>query len=247
MSSRDVMLDFDDRNDWAANWAAFDRFVRDWLRTDFARDVRSPEIRKLEKSAGVTLPASAREWCAFALASRKLAHFTWRDCLVVEPVPEHDATALLIQGEADYYWAIQNERLTQADPPVTAYSLDCDSDEPAFVLAGLWAPRVTAFALDYFLSYLQSPGGGFAARQSCESFDRRKLLTDFGEPRRFGHLELFHSDGVLVVLGGLPPSWRNNVVNVEIQTPRPMKRLPPSVRALLKDAHVLHGGLKNPR
>lgn len=237
------MIDFDDNNDWSENWAAFDRFVCDWLRTDFTRDPGSPEIDELERSAGVTLPPSAREWCAFALASQTLEHFSWRDCLVVEPVPGHEAVSLLLQGEGDYYWAIETKNLTQPDPPVIGYSLDYDSDESAFERAGTWAPSVTAFALDYFLSYLQSPGGGFAVRQSSKSFDRDKLVADFGEPTRFGHLELFHSDGVLAVLGGLPPSWRHNVINVEIQTERQFNKLPESVQSLVKDAHVLHGGL----
>lgn len=93
-------LDFDDNKPWAANWAAFDGFVRDWLKTDFTRDARLSKIDKLQRSAGVTLPPSAREWCAFAIAAPGLANFSWRDCLVVEPVPGHAAFSLLIQGEA---------------------------------------------------------------------------------------------------------------------------------------------------
>ncbi len=237
------MMDFDDNNDWSANWAVFDRFVCEWLRTEFTRDPQSPEIDELERSVDVALPPSVREWCAFALAARTLAHFSWRDCLIVEPVPGHEAVSLLLQGEADYYWAIENKDLTQSDPPVIGYSLDYDSEESTFERAGTWAPNVTAFALDYFLSYLQSPGGGFGVRQSSEYFEREKLLADFGQPTRFGHLEFFHSNGVLVMLGGLPPSWRHNVINVEIQTKRPFDRLPQSVQRLVKDATVFHGGL----
>lgn len=237
------MMEFDDNNDWSTNWVAFDQFVCDWLKTNFARDPRSPVIDELERSAGVALPPSAREWCAFAFAARRLKHFAWRDCLVVEQVPGHAAVSLLLQGEADYYWAIESANLVQSDPPVIGYALNYDSEESVFERAGTWAPSVCAFALDYFLSYLQSPGGGFSVQQSSESFNSEKLLSDFGEPTRFGHLQLFHSDGVMVVLGGLPPSWRHNVVTVEIQTKKPFNALPPSIRGLIKDAHVFHGGL----
>ncbi|MFO1042775.1 MAG: hypothetical protein U0941_13365 [Planctomycetaceae bacterium] len=237
------MIDFSDDNDWSANWLAFDRFVREWLNTTFIRNSESTEIDTLERSAGIRLSASAREWCAFALASPNLDHFSWRDCLVVEPVRGNDAVSLLIQGEADYYWAIETENLSLPDPPVIGYGMDYDSNETAFEKAGMWAPTVTAFALDYFLSYLHSPGGGFSVRLSSKHFDQSKLLAEFGPPVCFGHLKLFHLDGVLVVMGGLPPSWRHEVISVEIQTKRPFNRLPQLVQSLAKDAHVTHGGL----
>ncbi len=237
------MIDFDNSNDWSANWRAFDRFVREWLKTTFTRDPQSSEIDTFERCAGIALPPSAREWCAFALACRNLDHFSWRDCLVVEPVRGHDAVSLLIQGEADYYWAIETENLSLPDPPVIGYGMDYDSNETAFAKDGMWAPTVTTFAFDYFLSYLHSPGGGFSVRQSSKQFDQSRLLAEFGEPVCFGHLKLFHSDGVLIVMGGLPPSWRHEVISVEIQTKRPFTRLPRLVQSLAKDAYVTHGGL----
>lgn len=237
------MLDLQRDSDWSEGWTALDRFVGQWLQTDFTRDLYSAHIGEIERSAAITLPASMRSWCAFVIASQRLAHFVWRDCLAIKPVPGHAALSLLIQGEADYYWAIQSANLIKTDPAVVGYYLDYDSEESEFSLAGTWAPTVSAFALDYFLSYLQSPGGGFSVRQSSASFHREKLLTEFGLPRHFGHLELFHCDGVLAVLGGLPPSWRHNVISFEIQTPRPFKQLPSLVQELFRDAYSTHGGL----
>ena len=239
------VIAFDDSTDWPAQWASIDSFVSDWLSVEFSRDVASSDIEQL--CGDLTLPPSAREWIAFALASQHVTNFTFRDCLVVESVPGHDAVSLLIQGEADYYWAIESRRVDEPNPPVEAYILDYESDETRFESAGMWAPTVTAFALDYFLSYLQSPGGGFAVRHSSEYFDKDQLVADFGSPLTFGHLELFYLDGVLAILGGLPPSWRHNVLNVEIQTKRPFKRLPSSVQKLVKGAHVTHGGMHKHR
>lgn len=232
----------DGDKDWRTNWRAIDAFIRDWLEVDYARDPKPGQIRELEQSAGVTLPPSVREWCSFALASPQIeSRFSFRDCLVIERLDEHDAISLLLQGEGDFYWAVETPALVKADPPVTGYYLDYDASDERFVWLGPWAPTVSSFAFDYLLSYLHTPGGGFETRIMSPSFSRESLLGDFGEPITFGHLELFIAGSVLAALCTFPDNWHHDVVKVLVQLETPLDSLPASVQRLLGDAHILQG------
>ncbi len=231
----------DDDRDWRSRWDAIDAFVREWLDSDFERLSHAERLAELEKSAGVSLPPSAREWCFFAFASEQLERvLSFRDCFVIERLEDHDAVALLIQGEADFYWAVEAQYLDQPDPPVTGYYLDHDDPKGRFAVQGPWAPTVSAFALDYLLSFMHSPGGGFSTNTSSAAFSREALVTDFGQPVTFGHLELFSTDGVLAFVATYPENWHHGVVTVFMQRQIPFDELPPSVRRLYPDAHIKH-------
>jgi hypothetical protein len=237
-------LQRDGDQDWHTNWRVIDAFVRDWLAADYTRQPATERIRDFERSVAVTLPPSAREWCSFALASEQIAsRFSFRDCLVIEHLKDHDAISLLLQGEADFYWAIETRFLDNDDPPVTGYYLDYDDPDERFAKHGPWAPTVSSFAFDYLLTYLQIPGGWFNTRRSSNNFNRNSLIADFGQPTSFGHLELFIADGVLAVLGTYPDNWHHDVVKVLVQRETPLDKLPTSVQQLLPDAHVLQGPL----
>jgi len=183
------LLKLDDSIDWHAQWDAIYLFVREWLQVDFKGVRPVDRVFDVERNSAVKLPPSAHEWLRFATASYGLDPlFTFRDCLVVEQLKDHDAVSLLLQGEEDTYWAIESQHLNEDNPPVTVYYLDYNDPGGRFVRQGMWSPTITSFAFDYFLSYLHSPGGGFKVRTTSPKFSRDMLVSDFGLPVVFGHL-----------------------------------------------------------
>ena len=235
-------IELDDSADWRTQWDAIYSFVRQWLQLEFSGSAPVDRVFDFERSTGIALPAAADEWLRFATASYGLEpHFTFRDCLVVEKLKSHDAVSLLLQGEADTYWAIESKHLNEQNPPVTVYYLDYDDPAERFVREGTWSPTVTSFAFDYFLAYLHSPGGGFHVSNSSPHFSRDKLIADFGSPVVFGHLELFYADGLLAALSTYPANWHSDELKVEVQRPIPLNELPPSIERLVPEAHVLSG------
>lgn len=240
MSQRKLQLDGD--ADWRTQWDDIYAFVREWLQVDFVGATPVAGVFDIERSAGIRLPPSVHEWLRFATASHGLEpHFTFRDCLVVERMKDHDAVSLLLQGEQDTYWAIESQHLKEENPPVTVYYLDYDDPDGRFVREGTWAPTVTSFAFDYFLAYLQSPGGGFRVRTTSSKFNRDMLVADLGQPNLFGHLEVFTTDGILAALSTFPANWHSDELKVEVQRPRSLDQLPLSIRRLIPDAHVFAG------
>lgn len=226
--------------DWRTRWQAIDEFIGYWFDTDFVRHPTDHRIDEIEAGLGLALPPSAREWVAFLLAAEQIKrNFTFRDSLQLEKIEHHDAISLLWQGEADYIWAIEMTHWSEPDPPVIAYYLDHDQNPERFELHGPWAPTVSAFALDYLLTYISSNGGGFTTRESQPAFDRDALLAEFGTPTCFGHLELFATDGVIAVRKDLPDDEQHRrEVQVEIRRPTPLAALPLCLQRLYPQAHI---------
>ena len=48
---------------------------------------------------------------------------------------EDRAISLMLQGEADYYWAVSEDNLSLEDPPVDGYLLDYDTEKFAFFIS----------------------------------------------------------------------------------------------------------------
>jgi hypothetical protein len=153
--------------------------------------------------------------------------------------------SLLLHGEADFYWAIETPLLADDDPAVTAYALNYEQPDSRFGVHGLWSPSVSAFAFDYLLTYLHTPGGGAAAPTSAASFDRDLLSADLGEPFTFGHLEGYLHGGVLIFTSHYADNWHHDTVTIRVQQKTPLRKLPPSVQRLIQDAHALEGALAN--
>jgi len=239
------MLQLSDANkDWQERWYVIDSFIRSWLAPGFSRLPDQHELEKLEERVGIRLPASAREWCFLAWAAPQIEqHFIFRYCFVIERLKDHDAVSLLLQGEGDFYWAIETQFLENDDPPVTAYLLDYDSPQEQFVEQGRWAPTVSSFALDYLLTYLDSPGGGFTTRMSSPTFNRSALVAELGTPTTFGHLEFFTCDGIIAYTSLLPDNGHYGKIGVHLQRESHVTKLPSSIRRMLQDAHILQAPL----
>ena len=226
--------------DWRTRWQASDEFIRYWFDTDFVRHPTDSRIDQIEARLGLPLPPSIREWVAFSLAAGQIErNFSFRDSLEIEKLADHDAISLLWQGEADYIWAVEMTHWSEADPPVVAYYLDHDQRPERFELHGPWAPTVSAFALEYLFTWISSNGGGFSTRESESAFDRDALIAELGTPTRFGHLELFATDGIIAVRKELPDSERHRrVVQVEMRRPTPLAALPFCLQRLSRKSHI---------
>ena len=148
-----------------------------------------------------------------------------------------------MQGESDFYWAIESSDFSQDDPPVSGYFLDHDDVAGRFAPAGMCAPSVSTFAFEYLLTYLSSRGGNFSTYETSPLFSAEGLKADLGPAVRFGRLEVFCSNGIL--------AWRKpeaevggiKVVRVQLQREIPMEQLPRTIRGLLSHAHWLQGTL----
>ena len=113
-----------DSSDWKTRWNFLDDFIRELVAPDYSRMPAETEIRNAETKLSRRLSPSIREWCAFAVASDQIKNsFSFRDCFVIEPVPGHSSIGLLLQGEGDVYWAVEEDSWSQDDPPVQTYYL----------------------------------------------------------------------------------------------------------------------------
>ncbi|MBI4747511.1 MAG: hypothetical protein HY774_03440 [Acidobacteria bacterium] len=231
------------KHNWSDQWEQIYQFIRTWTGLNFRPQRDMKRLQKLEAELGITLPPSAREWCFFGWSASELdEYFSFRDGpLFVQSIPEHNAIALLTQAEGDVWWAIETQDLDKDDPPIVVYFLNYEGDEEWFEKRGMQSPTVSAFAFDYFLAYMDSPGGGFAVGTDSFPYDRTALAADFGEPTQFGDTEYFLRDEILVFTSNNPISWHHEVVKVEFQRRIPVQQLPPSIQALSKAAYVKSG------
>jgi hypothetical protein len=196
---------------------------------------RADEIREAEVRLGRRLPPSAREWVAFAGDIDR----NFRDAYQMEELEGHSAVSLLLQGEGDYHWAVRHEDFTLPDPPVYGFLLDYDSgDEGTFVPEDRnpVAPAVTVFAFDYMMAYTYGAGGGFSTDVADSAGLLRDLQAAFPVHARFGEIDLFESENILVQLG---PSVYSPDTRIDVKVAKPLPR--EAVPALLWD-YTRHGG-----
>lgn len=232
------VFDPDDR-DWRSRWRSIDAFVRDWLEPTYVRHAAAGGIIEIEERIGVRLPPSFREWCYFMWATEQLERtFGFRDDFVVERLKDHDAVSLLAQGEGDFYWAVETKSLEQDDPPVVAYYLDHDLPIECFAENGPWAPTVSSFAFDYLMVYLRNRGGGFSTRLSSPAFSREALIADLGDPKRFGHLEIFSREGLFAYITCYADNWHFKNIGVVYRDRFNLGAHYPSIQRLEANAHI---------
>ncbi|MBT1700278.1 hypothetical protein KK083_25550 [Fulvivirgaceae bacterium PWU4] len=111
------------------------------------------KINSVEAKAGRTLPPSLKEWICFIEHMLKTDQWIFRDSYDISFSEKFQAVTLMIQGEADYYWAVKIENLSFEDPPVDGYLLDYEGDTGDFLHHELKAHRLTSFVLKYLLDY----------------------------------------------------------------------------------------------
>jgi uncharacterized protein (TIGR02996 family) len=226
---------------WTERWRLIREFTDRWHRLRLGdAGGRGDEIREAEARLGRRLPPSVREWVAFAHdVRRSLDYFdVFRDTYQMKEVEGHSATSLLLQCEGDYHWAIRHEDFALADPPVHGFHWDPVARNETFVPdeRNPIAPSVTEFALDYSMEYVLAAGGGFSTDVADPAGLRSQLTAAFPVSSRFGQVELFEADNILVRL--YPSHWTAGVrLQVEVATPLPPEKIP----ALLWD-HSHNGG-----
>jgi hypothetical protein len=248
-----VTLPNDSLADWRSRWDGIYKFLEGWRGKPFRPEPADQRIAEIEFSLELTLPASMREWISLAVEHEEIADcFIWRDRLSIEKLDEHDAVSLLLQGEGDVYWAVKARDLAQPDPSVGVYFQDHGFHDPAdprrarFTAGGACARHVSHFAFHYLLGYFRGAGGGFSADEASPAFDPRALARDLGAPSRFGPVEAFVSDEVLVwrALPGL--EVLRGDVHVELRREMDVALLPGSVQELLAHAHIFKGVIARP-
>ena len=148
-------------DDWHGRWTLLREFIRRWYGIPVG-NVGEPSALVAEEEAklGQSLPPSFREW--ISLCEQLLARDAFdilRDCYEVVRLKDHAAISLLIQGEADVYWAVKEENLNLDDPPVDWYPIDYEAEGDPFIHAGELAPHITSFVLGQLAYYLQGNGG----------------------------------------------------------------------------------------
>jgi uncharacterized protein (TIGR02996 family) len=116
---------------WKERWRLIRAFIERWHKVPLG-DVggQTSRIEITVQTLGYELPPSVREWIALLwdLVDGGGYDQVFRDCLSSEEVPEQDAFSLMIQGEADYHWAVRQQQLSSDDPPVDGYMLDYDNE-----------------------------------------------------------------------------------------------------------------------
>jgi uncharacterized protein (TIGR02996 family) len=221
-------------------WRLIRVFTEVWNHRPSLGDVgrRTAAIQAEEARLGRTLSPSLREWVAYAydVSGASDAHqvlLVLRDNYQLTELQGHDAVSLLLRGEGDYHWAVRHEHLNLNDPPVYGYGWDgghvsADDDAYTFTLdpRSPLAPGVTAFTLDYALSYAHGAGGEFWV----EVYDRGRVLDDLAAALpthvRLGEADIFEADNLLV---WLPPWWQENRghrLRVLVARPVPRETLP---------------------
>lgn len=214
-------IPFPQSDSWQENWAFIDWFISYWLDADYVAKPVPDDVAALESKLGIVLPPSAKCWYALTESFEDLKRFSWRwddpfpwKCWYSstdssegqnrfawrgdDPCPstlhDLDSISLLQQAEGDVYWGIKATDLIHADPPVMEYLIDYDSATECFEESETRAPIVSAFALDYLLSYSDGPG-----MSTCHhDFDLFEVMADFCPVQRFGNIKLWLRDGVLV-------------------------------------------------
>jgi len=229
-------------NESLGGWDFVYGFIRDWMGVGYVpRAVGiEEEIGLKEKSLGVALPASVREWLAFGKSSKQLAgHFEFRDGLpAVEYLEELKAYSILLQAEGDLHWAIREADMGQEDPPVYAHYLNYDVTPCAFSEGVLFAASVSALALDYMLTYMSFAGGAFTVRRSVAGASLAELSNALGAVKRFGHLEIIRARDVVAFGSELRRNWHHDCVTVGFRTRGAFKAAPAHVQKLRGSAFV---------
>lgn len=104
-------------------WETLRNFISKWhnVSLEWKMDDHIEKINSIEAKAGRTLPPSLKEWICFIEHMLKTDQWIFRDSYDISFSEKLQAVTLLIQGEADYYWAVKIENLSVEDPPVDGY------------------------------------------------------------------------------------------------------------------------------
>lgn len=203
-----------------AKWKLIHKFVDLWCGTieasrEDSRDVRLGLVAKAEAACDGKLSYSVREWLTLLENAAAFGVPVIRDCPAVEPIEDslnntsvRDATVILIAGESDVYWAVENVRLTEDDPPVDTYQ-NYDPSSPAFIGR---TNSVSEFSFKYICMYNEFAVGNrewFSANCSTENessivrdWFEYSLAFDSDDEEWCDRFELLESQGIAAIVRG---------------------------------------------
>ena len=228
--------------DWRGRWRLLREFTERWHKVPLPDIGGQPDrVRHAEEAVGGDLPPSMREWVAFTgdLEDRA-ADELLRDVVEIRDLadPLHlDALSLLLQGEGDYYWAVEREHLDEDDPPVQGYNLvggEFEDDGPV-------APRVTDFVLRHMIAYAHGHGGGFAAHVRPNGELLRRLAESFPVHSHWGNLRVFEATNIIVTLESRRGEVGRSYLRAEVFKPLPPQQVPDVLWDSNRQGGVSHG------
>jgi uncharacterized protein (TIGR02996 family) len=237
---------------WKERWRLIREFLERWEELPLG-DVggRADEIRETESHLGRTLPASVREWVAFAHDVRRSStyHDVLRDVYQMRDLDGFPAVSLLLQCEGDYHWAVRHADLALPDPPVCGFHWDFDNRDETFVPErhNPIHPTLTAFVLGYVWGYTSGQGGGFGTEVADSASLIRQLETTFPFRSRFGGAEIFETANILVRLypmrqgRGSSRRARSARLIVEVARPLPREAIPAFLWEHTRNGGSFHG------
>ena len=233
-------------DDWKGRWELLREFVRRWHRIPLGPvGITSPVVEQEETRLGVTLSPSLREWISFAqeLIARQSFDIL-RDCYEVTRLEDHAAISLMLQGEADVYWAVNEMDLSQDDPPVTVYTLDYDAQEAdRFVPDGNTFPHITGFLLEHLAYYLHGKGGGALVEVFADEAFLTEMRQAFPIYARFDHLHVFEAENIFALVFPASDAPQEGTLLVEVWKPIPRYHIPACIFANLNRGGAFHGML----
>lgn len=200
--------------DTTDRWKLIKNFIESWHQITIPHLDKTNQITDTEQKLGLVLPFSFRQYINISSQlldinytfhnGQKSNAFSkiFRDCFEVELLEKHDAVSLMIQGEADFYWAIKRTDLHIDDPKVYGYILDFDCPtNDKFDFIGEMYPTITSFVLNHLLSYLQSENSsGFGIQTNNVESIYQGLKSSFTSHSKFDATEIFESENMVAFI-----------------------------------------------
>jgi uncharacterized protein (TIGR02996 family) len=240
---------------WKERWRLVREYTERWYDIPLG-DVggRADEVREAEARLGRLLPASVREWVAFA---HDVGHldgyedkFVLRDVYALYDLEDLSALSLLVQCEGDYHWAVRHADLHLPDPPVYGFIEDSEADhEGVFIPDGdnPVADTLSCFVLGNALTFTHGRGGGFNTHVAATEQLVRDLQASFpfrlavGSPYRDhdgGRMEVFEGENFVV---RFERNARSDWIVVEVARLLPRDAIPAFLWDLARGGSAFRG------
>lgn len=182
-------------------WTIIRRLIKTWhqVTLDWNDEDAGPVISKIENTVGAKLPPSLKEWVRFLEKMKETDQWIFRDCCDFSFNAGQERVTLLVQGEADYFWAVKKKDLALADPPVEGYQLDYESDKGIFSWNRTETNKLTSFGIKYILDYCYMflGTGGFSAVVPDREIVVSDFMPVFEKGLRIEDYTIFESDGII--------------------------------------------------
>lgn len=188
---------------WNERWEVLRNFTRQWHKVNLAPVGRKSElVKKEEAKLGIQLPPSFQEWIRFSeeLHQQKKFIAVLRDDYLIERLEHHPAISLMIQAEGDRFYSIEEENLSQDDPPVESYILDYDSSEEKFDCDLQQAEHITNFTLQHMAYFLYGEGGGFHVTVDSVEDLLSEMRRVFEVHAKWENLQIFENEDMFALV-----------------------------------------------